>query len=125
MNAPAKAILIVEDETVSRRILAAMVKRQGFEPIEADSCEQGRKLYEKRLPSLIFLDIDLMDGSGIDYCKWVRDREDGEKVPIIMGTAHNEREYIARSIKAGANDFVIKPFKALAIKERLDKYLGQ
>ena len=47
----------------------------------------------------------------------------GADIPIVMGTSHNEREFVLRAVNAGADDFVIKPFQALTIKERLEKHL--
>ena len=118
-----RKILIVDDERVARRILGAMIQRLGYSTIEADGCESARESFTEELLALIFLDIEMGEESGLEFCSWVREQESGADIPIVMGTSHNEREFVLRAVNAGADDFVIKPFQALTIKERLEKHL--
>lgn len=121
------SILIVEDEKVTRRILASMLARQGYDVAEAESCAQAREAYTLRVPVLIFLDIELegTEGNGLDFSSWVREQETGKHIPIVVGTSHSEKEYVQKAVAAGANDFLVKPYKVLSVKERLAKYLGK
>ena len=118
-------ILVIDDDRTTCRILTAMLQRLGFKTVAGECCAEARELFEVEAPALIFLDIELGDDDGTDFCAWVRSQENGKEIPIIMGSSHNEREYVERSIKAGANDFLVKPYHPLSVKERLEKYLGE
>lgn len=118
-------ILVVDDDDFVCRFVGAMVKRLGFEVATAVDCAKAKEQFEAHIPILIFLDIELGEEDGTEFCSWVRQQGNGNKIPVVMGSSHNEREYIVRSIKAGANDFIVKPYHALAVKKRIIKHLGK
>jgi len=125
MSEPDQVILIVDDDKTTCLTLGAILKRMGHKTAAGGTCSEARELFEADRPKLIFLDIELGQEDGTKFCEWVRAQEEGKDVPIIMGTSHNEREYIVGSIAAGANDFIIKPYNPLQIKERVEKHLGK
>ena len=114
------SILVVDDDTALRTVLVEQLAQGGeFEPTEADSLAQA----EQQLAGIharfdvILLDISLPDGDGRDYCKKLRAR--GIKTPIILLTGHMEEGDIVSGLDAGANDYVVKPFRLNELLARL------
>ena len=106
---------------MTRRTLCRMLERIECKGVEAESIEQAQELYDASSPDLIVLDIQLRDGDGLAQCTaW---REAGVTVPIVICSSHNERETVHRAIKAGATDFIIKPFQTHDVKERIAGHL--
>ncbi len=78
-------ILIVEDEENIRTLLCAPVEANGYQAIEADTCEQGRLMFTSYVPDLVILDLGLPDDDGIKLLKEVRKES---LTPVIMLSAH-------------------------------------
>lgn len=106
---------------MTRRTLCRMLERLDCKGYEAESLEQARAKYESVSPVLIMLDLHLRDGNGLDFCRELR--ANGVKVPIVICSSDNEREAVTAAIEAGATDFIIKPFQAPTVRERLQKHL--
>ncbi len=106
-------ILVVDDDPVQRRLLEAMVRRFGYEPIVAESGDQALSIL--RAPDGERIDIavvDLvmpdLDGLGL----LAKLREGGIETPVIVQTAHGSIETVVTAMRAGAIDFVVKPVGA-------------
>ncbi|HEX5868299.1 MAG TPA: response regulator, partial [Beijerinckiaceae bacterium] len=106
-------ILVVDDDPVQRRLLEAMVRRFGYEPVVAESGDKALALL--RAPDGERIDIavvDLvmpdLDGLGL----MAKLRECGIETPVIVQTAHGSIETVVTAMRAGAIDFVVKPVGA-------------
>lgn len=113
-------ILVVDDEPQIRRILRAVLVAKGYEVIVAECGEDALKLIRSEKYRLILLDIKMPGITGIEVCRVVRTSSD---VPIIMMSAGEESR--ARSLEAGANDYLKKPFGVSEIFSCVELNLGE
>ena len=105
-------ILIVDDESDIRTLLSGILEDEGYFTREAANSEQAYAEINARLPSLVILDIWLRgsEQDGVDILKWVKTVY--PSVPVIMISGHGNIETAVNSIKAGAYEFIEKPFQA-------------
>lgn len=108
-------ILILEDEIGIRSFVSINLKREGYEVIEAGTgAEAIEKLDSEKNISVALLDVMLPDISGVEVCKYIRQKNDN--IGVIMLTAKTQEEDKIEGFTAGADDYMIKPF---SIKELL------
>ena len=103
-----KTILCVEDETKILYTNERMLTADGYRVLTAENLAEARAHLARETPDAIVLDIMLPDGNGLDYLQELRAA--GCKIPIIMLTAWNRSNNIARGLDLGANDYIGKPF---------------
>lgn len=102
-------ILLVEDESNIRNLLATMLETANYQTIIADSCSCAKTMYASYLPDLIILDLGLPDMDGMRLLEFVR--KDSLTPVIILSARTNEADKIG-ALDAGANDYITKPFGA-------------
>lgn len=110
-------ILIVEDDRTLNNGIALSLS--GEEILQAFSVAEARRLFDESI-DLIILDINLPDGSGLDYCKEIR-RESG--VAIIFLTANDMEVDIVTGLETGADDYITKPFSLMVLRARVNAIL--
>jgi len=114
------SILIVDDEEAARYGMARALK--SYVVTEAASVDEARKAVAAAQPDLILLDINLPGASGLDYLRELSVTEDAP--PIVMITAHGSERTAVEAIKAGAYDYLAKPFEVdelrLVVKNALE-----
>lgn len=114
-------VLIIEDAEDLRFSLAATVRREGYQVIEASSGAEALDILSKQIVSLVYLDIGLPDANGIDLIPDIRNiAPDAE---IVMLTGKNDAKSAVRSLKSGAVDYIIKPFELLEFKHSLSRIM--
>jgi DNA-binding response OmpR family regulator len=120
----ARPILIIEDDDALRQVLADQVTASGvFHSTEAATLDEASRylgLPEARFDSIL-LDINLPDGDGRDFC--VKIRKQGHMMPIIMLTGATDEGDVVSGLNAGANDYIVKPFRANELLARLQAQL--
>lgn len=125
MNIP---ILIVDDYSTMLRIVKGLLNQIGFtNVIEASN---GKEAYEKLTASqapvkLIISDWNMEPVSGIELLKQVRANDNYKAVPFIMVTAESKLENVMAAKDAGANNYIVKPFNAITLKQKLAAVLGE
>lgn len=107
MNPLAPKILIVDDESSIRFALSHAVSSWGYEPFEAASVEQALAVFEAETPSVVLLDIDLPDGSGLDFLAHAK-TERPETI-VVMVTGNVNVPNLLTALRGGAHDFISKP----------------
>ncbi|MCH5198216.1 MAG: response regulator transcription factor [Oscillospiraceae bacterium] len=110
-------IFLVEDDVYLREGLQELLIKEGYEPFCAQSCSEGKKLFESDSYDLAILDVMLGDGSGFELCEFMRKK--GADLPILFLTACDEEFQIVRGLDAGADDYVTKPFRLLELLSRI------
>jgi sigma-B regulation protein RsbU (phosphoserine phosphatase) len=104
-------ILVAEDQTVSRRILEASLRKWGY---EVKGVEDGTRAWEilqgEEAPQLAILDWLMPGMDGIEICRQIRLRPQTQSVYIILLTARSGREDKIHGLEAGADDYITKPF---------------
>ncbi len=103
-------VLIVEDETDIRELLAFNLSREGFETLEADDGLKGLELAKSRHPNIILLDVMLPEKDGFQVCRDLEKDPNTAHIPIIMLTARGEEVDRIVGLELGADDYVVKPF---------------
>jgi len=114
-------ILIAEDDTVSRRVLSAMLQKQGHEVVEtSDGAQAWRMLQTKEAPSLLILDIMMPGMDGLELCRRLRATESRNAAYIILLTAKTSKEDVVLGLEAGANDYITKPYDFGELQARVN-----
>ena len=109
-------VLLVEDESNIRNLVATMLEASGYQAIPAESCATAITLYASYLPDLIILDLGLPDADGMKFLEFVR-RED--PTPIIVLSARSTERDKVNALDMGANDYVTKPFSSAELMARV------
>ena len=102
--------LIVEDEPEANKLLAMLVQLRGYQTESALDGAQAMDHLQNRVPDVIFLDLMLPDVDGYDICRTVKSSGNTSQVPVIIVTARITDENRIESFKAGADDFIPKPY---------------
>ena len=119
-------ILVVDDDPNVQRLLRVTLKQEGFEVIVAGDGAEGLRLWEVESPALILLDVTLAKLDGYEVATKVREAEGtGTHVPIIMLTAEKEVEQKVRGLRAGADDYLVKPFHQAELLARMKSLLAR
>jgi len=102
-------VLVVDDERSMREFLQILLERDGYIVAVADGVRQALKACEQASPDLVFVDLKLKDGSGMEVLSWLREHE--PDVQVIMMTAYATTENAVEAMRQGAYDYQLKPFK--------------
>ena len=116
-------LLIVDDESSIRDMLAIFFHKRGFEVVTASSFAEGTAGAARSNPDLILSDIKMPDGNGLDLLRKVK--ADSPKTPVIMITAHTSTSDAIEAMKAGAVDYIAKPFNIEELAMLVDRALGE
>jgi pilus assembly protein CpaE len=122
----AAKILVVDDDPNVQRLLQYTLKQEGYEVVVAGDGAEGFRLWGVEDPSLILLDVMLPKLDGYQVATKIRQEEAGSgHVPIIMLTAEREVEQKVRGLRAGADDYLIKPFHPAELLARIKSLLAR
>ncbi|MEM8811715.1 MAG: response regulator transcription factor [Pseudomonadota bacterium] len=120
----ARKILIVDDDNDLREALIEQLSLyEEFETVDADNAAKGIQLARSELVDLLIMDVGLPDMDGREAVKLLR--KNGFKAPIIMLTGHDTDSDTILGLEAGANDYVVKPFKFAVLLARVRAHLRQ
>ncbi|MGL4447179.1 chemotaxis response regulator CheY [Shewanella sp.] len=115
-------ILIVDDFSTMRRIIKNLLRDLGFNNTqEADDGSTALPMLQKGDFDFVVTDWNMPGMQGIDLLKAIRADESLKHLPVLMVTAEAKREQIIAAAQAGVNGYVVKPFTAATLKEKLDK----
>lgn len=103
-------ILIVDDEVKNLKLMEAILSPQNYELVMAGDGESALKLLREREIDMVLLDIMMPGKSGLEVLKEIRAEESLKVLPVILITALGDREYKIIGLKAGADDYIAKPF---------------
>ena len=113
-------VLAVDDSATMRRIIKNQLKQSGIEDI--DEAENGREaltLLAKGSYDLLITDWNMPEMCGLDLVKEVRKTDAIKKLPILMITTVSAKEDIVTALKAGVNNYVVKPFDAPTLQAKV------
>ena len=117
--------LVVDDFSTMRRIIKNLLHDLGYPNVtEADDGKTALPMLQAGGFDFLISDWNMPGMSGLDLIKAVRSDAKLAKLPVLMLTAEAKREQIIEAAQAGVNGYVIKPFTAETLKEKLDKILG-
>jgi two-component system chemotaxis response regulator CheY len=117
--------LVVDDFSTMRRIIKNLLNDLGYPNVEeADDGKTALPMLQTGNFDFLITDWNMPGMPGLDLIKAVRADGKLSKMPVLMLTAEAKREQIIEAAQAGVNGYVIKPFTAETLKEKLDKILG-
>ncbi len=115
-------ILIVDDFSTMRRIIKNLLRDLGFNNTqEADDGSTALPMLQKGDFDFVVTDWNMPGMQGIDLLRAIRADDSLKHLPVLMVTAEVKREQIIAAAQAGVNGYVVKPFTAATLKEKLDK----
>ncbi|MCD9470575.1 chemotaxis protein CheY [Photobacterium phosphoreum] len=115
-------ILIVDDFSTMRRIVKNLLRDLGFNnTVEADDGITALPLLKRGDFDFVVTDWNMPGMQGIDLLRHIRADEKLKHLPVLMITAEAKREQIIEAAQAGVNGYIVKPFNAATLKEKLAK----
>ncbi|HKQ45742.1 MAG TPA: response regulator [Rhizomicrobium sp.] len=116
-----KHSLIVDDSRVVRTVVRRILEERSYTVAEAEDGMSGLRACREKMPDLIFLDWNLPSMKGLEFLKSVRGQQGGDHPIILFCTTESDPAEIAAAMAAGANDYVMKPFDAAAVRAKLEE----
>ena len=118
-------ILIVDDTKDILAVVSRRLQSWGYEPLTAESGEEGLQIAEETVPDLILLDIMMPKMKGRDVCARLKANPKTERIPVIFLTALGLADHIKAGMDLGAEDYIVKPFEPAELKERIAVVLAR
>ncbi|CEH33250.1 response regulator transcription factor [Romboutsia lituseburensis] len=115
-----KNVMIVEDDTILNNGICFNLQVEGINVIPAYSLKEAEKNLKQEKIDLIILDVNLPDGNGFDFCKYIRLES---KIAILFLTACDMEEDVVNGFKIGADDYITKPFSINILIQRVKALL--
>lgn len=115
-------ILVVDDFSTMRRILKNILRQIGYQEIE--EAEDGQAALTKlKVEKFDFVvtDWNMPNMTGLDLLKAMRAEPALKDVPVLMVTAEAQQDNVVQAVQAGVNNYIVKPFTAETLKEKIDK----
>ena len=117
-------ILVVDDFSTMRRIVKNILRQLNFNNIvEADDGSTALDILQKDKIDMVVSDWNMPKMNGLDFLKQVRAAEQTKDIPFLMVTAEAQKENIIEAVKAKVSNYIVKPFTAATLGEKLAKIL--
>ena len=117
-------VLVVDDFPTMRRIIRNLLKEIGYENL--DEAEDGTSAFDKLKGGdfdFVVSDWNMPNMTGLELLKAVRSESGIKDTPFLMVTAEAAKENIVSAVEAGVNNYIVKPFTAAVLREKIDKIL--
>jgi PAS domain S-box-containing protein len=116
-------VLIADDEMDIRAMLRILLERDGYHIVEARNGEEAVAMCQHQMPDVVLMDIlmPIMDGAAA--CAHIQALPDGDRLPVLMITALNDKQSIDRCFDAGATDYLTKPINNQVLRRRVRRLL--
>lgn len=115
-------VLVVDDAGAMRRIVRALLKELGFKNIrEAENGQAAFEELKRKKADFVVCDWNMPVMNGIDLLRAIRADEDFKSTPVLMITAEAKQENIVLAVEAGVSNYIVKPFNAQTLQEKLNK----
>lgn len=117
------SILIVDDELYVRRTLSRLFRNEGSICKEAADADEALEYLKTSIPDVVLTDIKMPGMDGIELCRKIKSSPETKMVGVIMLTSAGDRPSIMESLKAGADDYVLKPYDLQILKQKIEEVL--
>lgn len=115
-----KKILLIDDEQLMLNLLELYLAPAGYSCLKTTDGNEAADLIASENPALVILDVMMPDKSGFDICREIRLYSD---IPVIMVTARDQKADIVKGLRAGADDYLTKPFDESELLARIEAIL--
>jgi two-component system, chemotaxis family, chemotaxis protein CheY len=113
-----KTCLVVDDSTVIRKVARRILEGCDFRITEAENGQQAIELCRREMPDAILLDWNMPVMDGLEFLRELRATDDGRAPKVLFCTTENDVAQIARAMRAGANEYILKPFDRALIEAK-------
>lgn len=113
-----KTVLLVDDSRELLLLNERVLRLEGYDILRASTLAEARAQLKKTMPDIIVMDIDLPDGSGIDFCRELRQ---SLGIPVVFLTARSDEQTAKASLQAGGCAFLTKPYLLETLREEVGK----
>ncbi len=114
-------VLVADDFATMRKIVRNILKQIGFEDIiEAEDGAVALQLLKQEKVGLVVTDWNMPNLSGLELLQSIRQNPATAKLPVLMVTAEGLKENVLEAVKAGVNNYVVKPFTAEVLQEKIE-----
>ncbi|MBV6658758.1 MAG: response regulator [Devosiaceae bacterium] len=105
-----KTCLVVDDSSVIRKVARRILEDMSFKVEEAADGREALEKCREAMPDSIFLDWNMPVMDGLEFLKALRAEEGGNEPKVVFCTTENDVAHIAKAMRAGANEYIMKPF---------------
>jgi two-component system chemotaxis response regulator CheY len=105
-----KTCLVVDDSGVTRKIARRILEEMDFRIVEAEDGDKALEACRRELPEAILLDWNMPVMDGLEFLGHLRRMPGGDQPMVVFCTTENGIDHIARALRAGANEYIMKPF---------------
>jgi DNA-binding response OmpR family regulator len=123
MSARPELILVMDDEASVCDSIKQLLLMRGYRMITTSSCEDALDLVEHFYPNLVLADVNMPCKSGLDFIQEMVVRGLLENIPVIFVSAMARVEDVEAGLRAGARDYITKPFTVERLVESVEKYI--
>lgn len=121
----ATRFLVVDDFSTMRRVVRSVLNELGYtNVVEAEDGKSALPILKQGGIDFLVTDMNMPGMPGIELLKAVRADPQLAKLPVLLVTAEAKREQILEAARAGVNGYIVKPFTAQVMKEKIEKILG-
>lgn len=115
-------IIAVDDFSTMRRIIKNLLKQSGFENVyEAEDGLKALEIIRAEKIDLIISDWNMPKLNGLELLRQIRQDPDLKRIPFIMITAESEKEKIIKAVQTGVTDYIVKPFTAKTLQDKINR----
>ncbi len=124
--AAALKVLVVDDQNSVRQMTRITLEEIGVRHVhEAENGRNAMETASLQPLDLIISDYNMPEMDGLDFLRAVRGHPMARKVPFILLTGRGDRELVVKAAQAGANNYLIKPFTAATLREKIEQVIGR
>lgn len=121
----AKTVLIVEDNELNAKLFHDLLDAHGYATVQTRDGREVLGLARKHRPSLILMDIQLPEVSGLDVTRWLKDDDDLRDIPVIAVTAFAMKGDEERIRQGGCEAYLSKPISIIGFMETVRSFIGE
>ena len=116
------SILVLEDDRELNNIIYHSLMKENYRVFSAHLCKEAKSLIDKNTIDLTILDVNLPDGNGFEFCKWLKTRYN---IPVLFLSARDLEDDVLSGYELGADDYVTKPFSMKILLKKISVILSR
>jgi len=113
--------LVIDDSSVIRKVARRILEDLDFEVAEAEDGQQGLDFCRRDMPDLVLVDWQMPVVGGVEFLSALRGEPGGKTPKVVFCTSENDVAAIARAMRAGADDYILKPFNREIVEQKLQE----
>jgi two-component system cell cycle response regulator DivK len=123
-RAPAKKVLIVEDNDLNMKLFNDLLEAHGYQTLQTRDGVEALKLARQHRPDLILMDIQLPEISGLEVTKWLKEDDDLRAIPVIAVTAFAMKGDEEKIRGGGCEAYIAKPISVASFLRTVERFLA-